>query len=678
MTPPAEDPHTASFTTAFLSYPHASSYNSHIDKLRSHEYPHLANQTYLDHAGATPYPRTILSAHGTDLLSTLYSNPHSAGSPGGDATRERVRAVRERVLRYLGASLEDYVVVFTSGATAGLRIVGEGLQWSKTGAEYWHLREVHTSVLGIRRFVDNDDDDNDDAYREGWVKDSAHAKGHKLKRTKCVTTEDVEAFLKPEIEAIYRDVLGANLMNDVGDAYNLFAFPAQCNHSGRRYPLSYINLFRLKNKSLHSSSSTSVSNPNNLPWRTLLDAASHLTTTPINLSSHPADFVVLSFYKLFGFPTGLGALVMRRDAALSLRKRYFGGGTVSSIVSDIPWQAFRGNDHLAARFEDGTIPFLQVLAVEKGFEFVEGVLGGWSSVSLHAECIAGFVYEQMSAMRHHNDQQPLCRMYSRHPAPSARHEDVSHPLLVYSQGPIINFSLLRPDGSYIGHTFVMQLAAMFNIHMRGGCFCNPGACHTALELSSEQVRENAEVHGHVCWDTKDIINDRPTGSLRVSFGACSTLDEAIAWLNFLKSTFLVGPLNPAAGPTLASSPPSTASSSVAQPHVQIITIYPIKSCGGYTPSTPWPIGETGFEMDRMWVVVDGEGRAITQKRVSRMALVKIVAVDLEQREVTVDAPGMPRCTVKWSIQDPGQAEEKAVRACSLGGEGRAVRVCGDR
>ena len=42
----------------------------------------------------------------------------------------------------------------------------------------------------------------------------------------------------------------------------------------------------------------------------------------------------LSYYKIFGYPTGLGALVARRDALARLRPRYFGGGTAAACAAD--------------------------------------------------------------------------------------------------------------------------------------------------------------------------------------------------------------------------------------------------------------------------------------------------------------------------------------------------------
>ena len=42
----------------------------------------------------------------------------------------------------------------------------------------------------------------------------------------------------------------------------------------------------------------------------------------------------LSYYKIFGYPTGLGALLVRRDVLPLLRKGYFGGGTVAVSLAD--------------------------------------------------------------------------------------------------------------------------------------------------------------------------------------------------------------------------------------------------------------------------------------------------------------------------------------------------------
>jgi len=49
----------------------------------------------------------------------------------------------------------------------------------------------------------------------------------------------------------------------------------------------------------------------------LIDAAKGCTTEPPNLTVYPADFVVCSFYKIFGYPTGLGALIVKNGTTTS-------------------------------------------------------------------------------------------------------------------------------------------------------------------------------------------------------------------------------------------------------------------------------------------------------------------------------------------------------------------------
>jgi molybdenum cofactor sulfurtransferase len=65
-----------------------------------------------------------------------------------------------------------------------------------------------------------------------------------------------------------------------------------------------------------------------------LDAAAWVPCSPLNLSTYKADFVAFSFYKLFGYPTGVGALLIRKGQEELLQKRYFGGGTIETVFSE--------------------------------------------------------------------------------------------------------------------------------------------------------------------------------------------------------------------------------------------------------------------------------------------------------------------------------------------------------
>lgn len=50
--------------------------------------------------------------------------------------------MRERILKFFNASPSEYSVVFTSGATGALHIVGEVFPWSKD-SEFYYLAEVN-------------------------------------------------------------------------------------------------------------------------------------------------------------------------------------------------------------------------------------------------------------------------------------------------------------------------------------------------------------------------------------------------------------------------------------------------------------------------------------------------------------------------------------------------------
>lgn len=56
-----------------------------------------------------------------------------------------------QVLDYCKASPKDYKCIFTSGATAALKLVGEAFPWSHQSS-FVYTTENHNSVLGIREY----------------------------------------------------------------------------------------------------------------------------------------------------------------------------------------------------------------------------------------------------------------------------------------------------------------------------------------------------------------------------------------------------------------------------------------------------------------------------------------------------------------------------------------------
>lgn len=113
------------------------------------------------------------------------------------------------------------------------------------------------------------------------------------------------------------------LQPDYVASNSLFAYPAQCNFSGSKYPLEWAS--KVQNGILNNRPELDYESSK---WYTLLDAAAYCSTNPLDLTKTSPDFVCLSFYKIFGYPTGLGALLVKNSSAAVLKKKYFGGGSV--------------------------------------------------------------------------------------------------------------------------------------------------------------------------------------------------------------------------------------------------------------------------------------------------------------------------------------------------------------
>jgi len=70
--------------------------------------------------------------------------------------------------------------------------------------------------------------------------------------------------------------------------------------------------------------------------------------------------------------------------------------------------------------------------------------------------------------------------------------------------------------------------------------------------------------------------------------------------------------------------------------LESVHLYPIKSCAGIAPKEALLI-ETGFDLDRAWMVVDTAGELVTQRELPRMALIRPT---LKGDELVLRAPGM--------------------------------------
>lgn len=380
--------------------------------LRRREFARLDAQQhcYLDYTGSALYGSSQLRAHLQLLETGLFGNPHSDSVPSRASTR-LIEQAREQLLRFLDVDDSSHAVCFTANSSAAIKLVAESYPFGPRRGLLLSA-DNHNSVNGMREY----------ARRAG-------APLH-------VLPLDAQLQLDDPLSHLRRAAAGGA---------GLLAFPAQSNFSGALHPLSLVAQAR------------------ELGLQVLLDCAAYLPSHALSLRDCPADFAVLSFYKLFGYPSGLGALVCRREALASLQRPWFAGGTVryASVQAD------RHRLHEGAEgFEDGTPNFLAIAALPAGFGLLEEV--GMTRLQAHVATLTAELQRHLLHLKH-ADGAPLVRLYGPH-SPSAR-------------GGVVTFNVLDRQGRPLPCAAVEQAAAVAGIAVRSGCFCNPGAAERAFGSS---------------------------------------------------------------------------------------------------------------------------------------------------------------------------------------------------
>ncbi|XP_065078207.1 molybdenum cofactor sulfurase 3 [Ochlerotatus camptorhynchus] len=565
------------------------------------EFTRVKEKCYLDHAGTTLYAESQIQAACEKLAQNLYCNPHTSRT-----TEDLLDQVRYRVLRHFNTRSSEYSLIFTSGTTASLKIVAECYDFDPEGA-FVYLKDSHTSVLGMREIVG---------------------------------TERIYPIERKQLlKQIEFDGRSSN------EHSSLVVFPAQCNFNGVKYPLELIQKIQ----------TDGIEGYGKEQFRVCLDAASFVSTSFLDLSKYQPDFVCLSFYKVFGYPTGLGALLVHRSATNLLNKKYYGGGTVKIAMSGRNFHVKR--DSLAERFEDGTIAFTSIIALLQGFETLERLvpssagLRSIERISQQTFHLGRYCFQRLKALRHSNGTE-VVRLYHDSEFSDRR-----------LQGGIVNFNILHEDGTFVGFAEVSYMASIHNIVLRTGCFCNPGACQRLLELTDDDILKQFDA-GHVCGDANDLIDGQPTGSVRVSFGYMTRKEDIDRLIEMIEKCYIRKSL--ANGLTRAQIVSNYKTHD--QPRLKMICLFPIKSCGAFKVTTRWPLSHKGLKHDREFVIVDENGVAVTQKKLTEMCLIR-PRIDLNNNEMILSHPSMDDFVLDFtSLSDVDDTQQ--VKLCQ-------TKVCQD-
>jgi selenocysteine lyase/cysteine desulfurase len=440
-----------------------------LDGLREREFYRLdrLGHVYVDYTGGGLFGDSQLRRHMELLAGSVLGNPHSTNPTSAVAT-EAVARCRRRVLEYFRADPDEYVLIFTSNASGALKLVGESYPFGE-GDSLLLTFDNHNSVVGIRAF---------DRVRRAQV--------------------DYVPVEPPDMR-VPDAALERALRSGPQGRNKLFAYPAQSNFSGVQHPLEWIGR-------AHA-----------LGWDVLLDAAAYVPTSRLDLGRWHPDYVTLSFYKMFGYPTGVGALLARRPALQKLHRPWFAGGTIS-------WASVLAESHTLSPgsegFEDGTLNYTSIPAVEIGLDFLEAV--GMERIHDRVLLLAGWLMEELAELRH-SDGRRVVRIYG--------------PLGTEARGGTVALNVYDRSGAHVDHRLVEERANAWGISLRTGCFCNPGAGEMALGLARDEIVGCLVQSGNrmTVEEFRQCIDGKSTGAVRVSFGVASTFADALTVRRFFES-----------------------------------------------------------------------------------------------------------------------------------------------
>ncbi|MHB1341858.1 MAG: aminotransferase class V-fold PLP-dependent enzyme [Coriobacteriia bacterium] len=445
-----------------------------IDTLRAIDYARLdeSGVVYLDYTGAGLYAESQVNAHRALLDHGVFGNPHSK-NPTSLAATALVERAREAVFAYFNADPDEYEVIFTPNASGALKLVGESYPFC-ADAVYLLAYDNHNSVNGIREFA-------------------------RRAEATVIYIPVRHPDLRLDGELINR-ALGEDLLPG---QCGLFAYPAQSNFSGVQHPLEWVERAQSRG------------------WDVILDAAAFTPTNRLDLSVVKPDYVPVSFYKMFGYPTGTGALIARREALAKLRRPWFAGGTITlaSVQGDGWYRLAPGH----AGLEDGTVDFLGLPGVAIGMEHLARV--GIDAIHDRVMALTEWLLGEMTALEHSNGA-PMVRIFG----PSTTEE----------RGATIAFYLLDPVGDVYDVRCMERLAGEINVSVRTGCFCNPGDGEIAHQITRDEMAtcfKEAEVPVTL-EDCQVIISDatgKVPNTVRISLGIASNFADVWAFMQFAGS-----------------------------------------------------------------------------------------------------------------------------------------------
>lgn len=286
------------FNKFLTLYPNFQS-SERIDQLRSDEYSHLSDpgaKVCLDYCGygLFSYFQTLQYWDSSAFsLKEITANLCNHALHGGAEEGTVEHDIKTRIMDYLNIPENEYVLVFTVSRGSAFKLLAESYPF-------------HSNKRLLTMF-------DHESQSVSWMAQCAKEKGAKVYRA---------WFKWPSLKLCSRELrkqISSKKKRKKDSAVGLFVFPVQSRVTGSKYTYQWMALAQQNN------------------WHVLLDAGSlgPKDMDSLGLSLFRPDFIITSFYKVFGYdPTGFGCLLIKKSVMSTLQNQ--SGRTGSGIVKIVP------------------------------------------------------------------------------------------------------------------------------------------------------------------------------------------------------------------------------------------------------------------------------------------------------------------------------------------------------
>lgn len=301
--------------------------------------PNGKRLAFLDSAASAQKPRPVIAAE-SGCYENYYANAHRGVYRFGVRIDEEIDRTRTTIQQFIGAA-EPEEVLFTAGTTMSINLVAQA--WGRK-----FLRPGDEVLL------------NEMEHHANLVPWQQVARERQAQLRFIPLTDDGR--------------LDLNRLDEVlGSRTRLVAVTGMSNVLGTANPIGVIAAKSKEHGAL-----------------VLVDGAQSVPHQPIHVQNAQIDFLAFSGHKLYG-PSGVGVLYGRRDLLEAMDPFLTGGGMIDRVFrEESTWAA------LPAKFEAGTLPIAQIIALGRAVDYVTNL--GFEAIHAHEHDLLERAHQRLAAI----------------------------------------------------------------------------------------------------------------------------------------------------------------------------------------------------------------------------------------------------------------------------------------